>query len=76
MLTNKDSNLKVLVAIPPVETEKDDAQNAFLTKHIIPFLRKVELNIQSLLMKQFYIEFVPNQTTYFCDHRATMTAQI
>jgi hypothetical protein len=55
MLTNKDSNLKVLVAIPPNETVKDDVQNVFLTKHIIPFLRKVELNIQSLLMKQFIL---------------------
>jgi hypothetical protein len=44
MLTNKDGKINFLGAIPPVETVKDDVQNVFLTKHIIPFLRKVELN--------------------------------
>jgi hypothetical protein len=44
MLTNKDDDIDFLIAIPPFETVKDDVQNVFVTKHVIPFLRKVELN--------------------------------
>jgi hypothetical protein len=44
MLTNKDENLEFLSAIPAFKTVKDDARNMLFTEHVIPFLRKVELN--------------------------------
>jgi hypothetical protein len=43
MLIKKDSNLEFLLALDPEEAVKDDVKNNFITKHVIPFIKKVDL---------------------------------
>jgi hypothetical protein len=43
MLSTVDSNLKFLSAIDPEEAVTDDVENNFFTKHVIPFIKKVEI---------------------------------
>jgi hypothetical protein len=43
MLSTVGSDLSFLSAIDPEEAVTDDVKNQFFAKHVIPFIKKVEI---------------------------------